>query len=236
MSTGAVASFPIIERIDRIGGRLRCVAWGFGVCSLLSLFFCICSFDDFWGGDNNIGSGSLNGVKADLSSTDVQMTSEQITQNDPMQQRHFRKNLGLHAFSAVALQSALCFLEPSLKSNLSLIVNSPTLGGTMGFLQSLGSIGGMVGNIAGTMMYKMSKDIAPNTRNGFLHGGSLPFFTLAILTAIFFVAIWTLEEPVLQEGSTEKVINLKSTEVHKEVKSDCSCLGLKETTYDLKLD
>ncbi len=48
VSMGAVASFPIIKRIDRIGGNLRYVAWCFGVCSLLSLLFCICSFSDFW--------------------------------------------------------------------------------------------------------------------------------------------------------------------------------------------
>ena len=234
VSMGAVASFPIIERIDRIGGRLRCVAWCFGVCSLLSLLFCICSFSDFWWGD--IGS-SINETESDLISN-INNSEPSLTQDDPLQQVHFRKQLGLHAFSAIALQSALCFMEPSLKSNLSLIVNSPTeslpsnrssLGGTMGFLQTLGSIGGMVGNIAGTVMYKMSKDITPNRWYSVFQGGSVPFLTIAFCMAIFSAVIWMLEEPTT-------LTMLQHIEGHTEVKSDRSCLALRETTYDLKLD
>ena len=240
VSTGAVASFPIIERLDRIGGRLRCAALGFGVCSFLCLLFCMCSF------------GADIETDVDLSGTDAQVnTSEPFpTQYDPMRQLHARKQLGLHSVSAVALQSALYFLEPSLKSILSLIVNSPTvsspsdgsssLGGTMGFLQTLGSIGGIVGNIAGTMMYKMSKDIAPNIGHGLLRGGSLPFVTIAFFMAIFSVLIWRLEEPTTlsgrNEGNAGNDINAEPMEDDERVKPDRSCLALRETTYDLKLD
>ena len=247
VSTGAVASFPIIEKLERIGGKLRCAAWGFGVCSLLSLLFCISSFGDFWWGE--IGS-SLNGAEAELISDDAQVNNSGpiFTQYDPIQKLHFQKQLGLHAFSAVALQSALYFLEPSLKSNLSLIVNSsalsPTnessLGGTMGFLQTLGSIGGMVGNIAGTGLYTMSKGTTPNAGRRFLRGGSLPFVAIAFLMAIFSGLIWMLEEPesfiVSNERRLAKDIKSEPIEANEEVQPDRSCLVLRETTYDLKLD
>jgi MFS family permease len=244
VSTGAVASFPIIERLDRIGGKLRCAAWGFGACSLLSLLFCVFSF--CWGGIES----SLNGADAELISNDAQVNNSGpfLTQYDPIQKFHYRKELGLHAVSAVALQSALYFLEPSLKSNLSLIVNSsassPTnessLGGTIGFLQTLGSIGGMVGNIAGTGLYAMSKDITPNEGHTFLRGGSLPFVAIAFFMAIFSGLIWKLEEPESFIDSNErrlaKDIKSEPIEANEVVQPDRSCLALRETTYDLKLD
>jgi len=49
-STGAVAAFPVVERFEKIGGRVRCAAWAFGLGAVLCLAFCICSFgDDFFG-------------------------------------------------------------------------------------------------------------------------------------------------------------------------------------------
>ena len=204
-STGAVAAFPIIERLEKIGGRVRCAAWGFGACSVLCLLFCFCSFGDLWSGVEMNPSG--------------------------------------------AFHATLCFLEPSLKSILSLVVNSSpiapaskgsSLGGTMGFMQSLGNIGGMVGNIAGTVLYKFSKDIASSenaerTTRGqrFIQGGSLPFVVIAYMMAGVSILIWRLEEPA-EDGQHK--INIESVEDSEEDRPDGCCLALQETTYNLKLD
>ena len=44
VSTGAVASFPIVEGLEKVGGRVRCAALGFGVGAMLCFLFCYCSF------------------------------------------------------------------------------------------------------------------------------------------------------------------------------------------------
>jgi MFS family permease len=64
-----------------------------------------------------------------------------------------------HAISAIALQASLSFLEPSLKSILSIVSSSSdrltdkttttSLGSIMGFMTTISNVGGMIGNIAG---------------------------------------------------------------------------------------
>ena len=166
---------------------------------------------------------------------------------------HSWNQLGLHALSAIAFHATLCFLEPSLKSILSLVVDSSSttaaskgssLGGTMGFMQSLGNIGGMVGNLAGTMLYKFSKDIASgenDERTRFIEGGSLPYVVIAFMMAVISILIWQLEEPA--EDGQQKVeeemdaeSSMESVEDSEEDRPDGCCLALRETTYDLKLD
>jgi MFS family permease len=44
VSTGAVASFPVVERMEKVGGRVRCAALGFAVSTVLCFLFCYCSF------------------------------------------------------------------------------------------------------------------------------------------------------------------------------------------------
>ena len=52
-----------------------------------------------------------------------------------------------------------------------------------------------MGNIAGTMMYKVSKD-SKEERLLFVQGGSLPFVVTACFMAICSLLIWRLDEPV----------------------------------------
>ena len=162
VSTGAVAAFPIVERMEKVGGRVRCAAWGFGLGSILCVVFCVCSFGNYWGGGDMEIVGSHMNIGQVENGTNH--TLEQQQPGDLQQLLHSKKQLWLHAISAMAFQAALCFLEPSLKSILSLVVNhsprsgssskgsSSSLGGTIGFMQTLGSIGGMIGNLAGTWM------------------------------------------------------------------------------------
>jgi hypothetical protein len=187
---------------------------------------------------------NLSGVDSGNGSVDSKINEDEGV----LQQLHSRNQLGLHALTAIAFHATLCFLEPSLKSILSLVVNSSpiapaskgsSLGGTMGFMQSLGNIGGMVGNIAGTVLYKFSKDIASSenaerTIRGqtFIQEGSLPFVVLAFMMAGISILIWQLEEPA--ENGEDKV-SIESVEDSEEDRSGC-CLALRETTYNLKLD
>jgi MFS family permease len=244
-SLGAVAAFPIIERLEKIGGRVRSTAWGFMVGAMLCLLFCICSFGDLWcGGEMNLGMIDSGDLRVD----------DKINNAESVHDRpHKRNQLGLHAISAIAFHATLCFLEPSLKSLLSLILNSPaskgsSLGGTMGFMQSLGNIGGMTGNIVGTMLYKFSRDIAPGGNDEsvirwqtFIQGGSLPFVVITVVMAVMSALIWRLEEPAeYRQHKIAQETNVKSGIVSmgdsEEDNNDEFCLALRETTYDLKLD
>ena len=173
VSTGAVASFPIVEGMEKVGGRVRCAALGFGVGATLCFVFCYCSFGDviFGGGVemNVVGDPLVNQV-SDGSNRLFQYDGASMSEENLgiQQQLQSRKKLLWHAISAILLQSALCFLEPSLKSLLSLSLSSSnngprpkesSLGFTMGYLTMLGNVGGMIGNISGTWMYKLSTEM-----------------------------------------------------------------------------
>ena len=280
VSTGAVASFPIVEGMEKVGGRVRCAALGFGIGAISCFLFCYCSF-----GGVLVFSG---GVELDLTavgSSDILLVNEVSNGSDRFlledgkvqQQLRSRNRLLWHAISAILFQSALCFLEPSLKSILSLSVSSSSigtrskkgsssLGFTMGYLTMLGNVGGMIGNIAGTWMYKLSTETTTEVSR-FGQGGSLPFLVTGVLLSISSVMIWRLDEPPaniaafdsrrsnhdnatqynetedgmdLELGSSTATDNdasrLESVEAPDEETSDGCCLTLRETTYDLKLD
>ena len=290
VSTGAVASFPIVEGMERVGGRVRCAALGFGVGAILCFLFCYCSF----GGLVLFGGGGGGGVEIDLLLGETLVNNNRLSDGssnrllgededasilnaDSIQQHlRSRNNLIMHAVSAILLQSALCFLEPSLKSLLSLSLSSSSkgttrskessLGFTMGYLTMLGNIGGMVGNIAGTWMYKLSTEITDVNRFG--QGGSLPFIVTGVLLSLSSIMIWRLDEPPahitafsnnssnakscdgeteagidlelgsssVNENDTARLESLEASEEDDTSTSDGCCLTLRETTYDLKLD
>ena len=105
----------------------------------------------------------------------------------------------------------------------------------MGYMQSLGSIGGMIGNIVGTIMYKFSKDTGGRRR--FIDGQSLPFVVLAFLMAVLSMTIWQLEEPPKIVAKADVEGGITSVEDSKEDRPDGGCcLTLRQTTYDPKLD
>lgn len=208
VSTGAVASFPIVEGMEKVGGRVRCAALGFGVGATLCFLFCYCSFGGliiFGGGVemNLLGDTLVNDV-SDGSNRLLEYGDASINEGNLgiQQQLQSRNQLIWHAVSAILLQSALCFLEPSLKSLLSLSLSSSnngtrskesSLGFTMGYLTMLGNVGGMIGNISGTWMYKLSTEMTDLSRFG--HGGSLPFLVTGVLLSLSSVMIWRLDEP-----------------------------------------
>ncbi|KAL7530191.1 hypothetical protein ACHAXR_004274 [Thalassiosira sp. AJA248-18] len=274
VSTAAVAAFPVVERLDIIGGRVRCAALGLGLGSILCLLFCFCSFYDYWdsGVEMNL-IGTADGDNMMVVNGDTNDDLRMLEHDETIQRLQSRKQFLLHGFSAMAFQAALCFLEPSLKSILSIVVNSSStsaslrgssLGGTVGFMQTLGNIGGMIGNLAGMWMYKLSKDIAGKENDGegsqrIFHGGSLPFVATAALMAVSSILIWRLEEPKhyvtadnddTEEGecktlcdtdvesghSTPDGINSEPPDDSELGRPDGCCLAMRETTYDLKLD
>ncbi|KAL9190488.1 hypothetical protein ACHAXT_007699 [Thalassiosira profunda] len=261
-STGAVAAFPVVERWEKVGGRVRCAGWGFGLGAVLCALFCVCSFGDYW----SEVEGDFIGTAGDV--MEVEASANRLLgggESGAIQQLHWRKRFLLHALSAMALQSALFFLEPSLKSLLSIVVHAPSsktksssLGGVVGFMQTLGSIGGMIGNLAGTYAYKLSKDAGRNAPH-ILQGGSLPFVAAAICMLVVSALIFSLEEPAhleamqAEEGGYSKLshdgdvehgrasggggdgADSEPGEAEQEATEGC-CLALRETTYDLKLD
>jgi len=267
VSTGAVAAFPVVERMEKVGGRVRSAAWGFGIGSVFCFAFCFCLFGEYWGAREDI-----SGAETGLMDTNETNSREEQQQYDAVEQLHSRKQLGLHALSAMAFQAVLCFLEPSLKSILSLVVSpssassssskGSSLGGTIGFMQTLGSIGGMVGNLAGTWMYKLSKDGSTKGRQIFFRGGSMPFVVTAFLMAVSSILIWRLEEPWhfamtnVKDSKEREYESVRDTDVEngrfdgdagdddnsepvedsEKERPDGCCLVLRETTYDLKLD
>jgi len=313
VSTGAVAAFPVVERIEKIGGRVRCAAWGFGIGAVLCLVFCACSFGSGWDVDDlivannrilqvraheggtgllchrrrqteyflldnttfgnvstefnfeSVMDGNATILDASIMVRETSEVNEQLdadstksTQKETKQSSHSWKQILLHALSAMIFQACLCFLEPSLKSILSLVVTSPangsssksSLGFTMGFMTTIGNIGGMIGNIAGTWMYKYSKDVS---NASILRGGALPFLATAFLLAISSMLIWGLDEPRhnhddaddCNDSTTHSVspgnvgrqeIDSDSLEESEQETRDGCCLALRETKYDVKSD
>ena len=258
VSTGAVAAFPVIERSEKVGGRVRCAALGFGLGSILCVLFCFCSFYDYWTEaevDTNLDTEESRTIIGDTSTVQTMEGNETI-----QQQVNSRNQFLFHAVSAMLFQAALCFLEPSLKSILSLVVNSSSsskakrssLGGTVGLMQMLGNLGGGIGNLSGTFLYKLSKDMSSN--NIILQGGSLPFIATAGIMAVSSVLIWRLEEPLqfrapiaeTTKGGDHSAAcdadvergqcSVDSEEDPENDRPDGCCLALRETTYDLKLD
>ena len=280
VSTGAVASFPIVEGLEKVGGRVRCAALGFGVGATLCFLFCYCSFGGliFGGVELDLLSNTLVNEVSDGSNRllkDGGDASIHVENIEIQQQLRSRNQLIWYAVSGILLQSALCFLEPSLKSLLSLSVSSSSsnetrskesssLGFTMGYLTMLGNVGGMIGNIAGTWMYKLSTETTDVSRFG--QGGSLPFLVAGVLLSLTSIMIWRLDEPPTNRAAfgsrnnanatscsdeTEAGIDLElgsssvneidasrleSVEGSDDGASDGCCLTLRETTYDLKLD
>ena len=108
---------------------MRCAALGFGVGATLCFLFCYCSFGGiiFGGGVemNLLGDTLVNEVSDGsnrlLGYDGASMSEENL---GIQQQLQSRNKLLWHAVSAILLQSALCFLEPSLKSLLSLSLSS----------------------------------------------------------------------------------------------------------------
>ena len=252
-SAGAVASFPTVERWEGIGGRVRCAAMALGSAAVCCGLFVLCTFGAGTGGGlvDSIAEGEMVAAEdgTNLPPSEALLAERFVSRSD----------LLLHASSAVALQAALTFLEPQLKSILSLSVDggeggggaSSSLGLAMGGLATLGNVGGSVGNLVGTALYKASMDDGGREGGGVgriplaLRGGALPFVALSVLLALCSCLVSRLDEPAGPAPSSpprnetddvEKGGDGQTEAVGDGNGRDGYCLALRETTYDLKLE
>jgi hypothetical protein len=120
----------------------------------------------------------------------------------PLESR--RDGFVVHCGAAVVLQASLLTLEPSLKSLLSLYVPPHTQGRSLGLMATLGGVGGMGGNIAGTWLYAFSK--GSNGLAGGLAGGALPFAAVSGLLLVAAVAIWHIRDGAVPSEPCEPLL------------------------------
>jgi len=226
LSTCAVASFPSIERLwGRKKTAALCAATA-AACGAIA--FCV-SVD--------FSSSKLmdkeNKVKSSLTGANFQF-------------------LICHAFMATIFRASLFVLEPCLKSMLSLAVPAQSQGRCLGYMATLGSIGGMTGNVVGTWLFHVSKQVFPHSYDG----GILPFAAVTVLLAmasLFFYCYGEVKGSLLATDLVEDVL-LENVELGRsnfcssgdpplanesdfnERQNMCSLILQRETTYDLKLD
>jgi hypothetical protein len=123
-------------------------------------------------------------------------------------------------------------------------------------MTTVANIGAMIGNIAGTWMYKLSKASSMNSSNEsatlpnfFFQDGSLPFFISAALLLLSSMSIWGLDEPIqvhrVQDTDSEcypldatSLCGEKSENQFEDTESlhDGCCLGLRERDTSHKCD
>jgi hypothetical protein len=257
---------------------VKCTAGGFGIAAVLGVIFCLCSFGGERAhgvatsrerllaneGNNSVVDPHNSGfaffedyyvIPEDLNAA----INESVSTNQRINKRTGEESPSpipylSPAISAIGFQASLAFLDPSLKSVLSIVSSSSdtsmrqssklSLGFTMGFMTTIANVGGMIGNIAGTWMYKLSIELF-SSGHVLFGDGSLPFFVSAVFLAISSLLIWGLEEHsydhALLETCEETAVELNnvSTVLEESVSPrDGCCLGLREreTNYELKCD
>ena len=267
-SMGAMAGFPLVEKKV---GRVRCAAYGFGIASILGVLFCACLYGGRDDGaalisnrsrlltpesqrlDANMSASVSTffedySIREEYNTTTIesfngnQRLNKSIDEDDISKPRPYM----WHGISAIALQASLSFLEPSLKSILSITQQSssskPSLGLAMGSMTTIMNVGGMLGNVSGTWMYKLSKDF-DDTRHAFFHDGSLPFFVSAVLLGLSSIAVWRLEEPISHDYTTVDIESddsciekdSEALEASESPRDGC-CLRDREMNHELKCD
>ena len=267
-SMGAMAGFPLVEKKV---GRMRCAAYGFGIASILGVLFCACLYGGRDDGAESISDRSRlltlesprleTNINASVSTffEDYSIREEYNTTTIESFNTNQRINKSLeedgmstpipymwHGISAIALQASLSFLEPSLKSILSITQQSssskPSLGLAMGSMTTIMNVGGMIGNVSGTWMYKLSKDFDDKS-HAFFRQGSLPFFVCSVLLGLSSIAIWGLEEPASHDytpvdtASNNSHIEKDSEDLKgSESPRDGCCLRDREMNHELKCD
>ena len=278
-SMGSMACFPLVEKKM---GRVKCAAGGFGLAALLGVLFCICSFDKNSKYNINFDSDGKRSLlhlerhTNNLLENDIGVSASAFLEDYTFQDNPnstFIEPIGTnqrigkqieeessesmpymwHAISAVAFQASLSFLEPSLKSILSLAASSSvpatpgpsksSLGFAVGYMTTIANLGGMFGNIAGTYMYKLSNEVLEIFRQG-----SLPFFMCAVLLGLSSAFIWrldelryeithldTVDETCLIEGAHSNKMNHTKVLEDSKPSRDGYCLGLLDRDVDHEL-
>ena len=173
LSTCSVAAFPAVER--RVGPLVTASA-----CAAIAAVACVVAFVALPSAPPaSLPYGAPSNLKT-LLVLDVALEAASK-----------RKALAVHCGAAVVLQAALLTLEPSLKSLLSVYVPPHMQGRSLGLMATLGGIGGMGGNIAGTSLYAISKQgHGPLT----LAKGALPFVIVSALLAVAAFALWFIRD------------------------------------------
>jgi len=246
-STCSVAAFPAVER--RLGPLVTASS-----CAAVAAVACVVAFVALPSAPSSLHFGAPSNLKT-LSVLDVALEATSK-----------RKALAVHCGAAVVLQAALLTLEPSLKSLLSVYVPPHMQGRSLGLMATLGGVGGMGGNIAGTSLYAISKRSQGHTVLG---SGALPFVIVSTLLAVAAFALWCIRdgaaalisevcEPLLpalplQADSKAPAIAVATSMSHSiesgsedadevgsvgEAGATDISLGLfvRETSYDMKLD
>jgi hypothetical protein len=180
-STCSVAAFPAL---DRRAGPLPIAA----ACAALAAAACAVAFVA-------LPAPPLLGSAASPLESRIDAAVEAAARRD---------GFVVHCTAAVVLQASLLTLEPSLKSLLSLYVPPHTQGRSLGLMATLGGVGGMGGNIAGTWLYAFSK--GSNGLAGGLAGGALPFAAVSGLLLVAAVAIWNIRDGAVPSEPCEPLL------------------------------
>ena len=142
---------------------------------------------------------------------------------------------------AVVSLSAVHTLEPSLKSLLSLMVPRHLQNRSLGFMSTLGGIGGMGGNLLGTRMFTISKQWNESGEDNapvfgmlrWLSGGVWPFAVVGSVLGIAALFLWILD--LKESRYTAMASNVPSSALSPLCEENCSGVaigggGAKETT------
>jgi len=121
--------------------------------------------------------------------------SKQLSEGAAFRSWEAREGLAWHIGFAVLLHVFVLVLEPSLKSLLSLNVPPEFQGRAVGLMATIGGLGGMGGNVAGTQLYAFTT--GAGTGGGLVAtvsrgAGGLPFALVSGLLALSAAAIATL--------------------------------------------
>lgn len=182
-STSAIASFPSVERHV---GRIRTAAIGTSVASIA----CCLAFV--------VLPNLLHYHDAVTSSEDEAETNPDavdLDSNNTVRLGGIPQSFLIHAVLAIIFEASVRTLEPSLKSILSLSAPAAAQNRSLGFMSTLGGLGGMGGNIMGTWMFQTS-NVWRSKHGGlqkWLGNGALPFAVVAVLLAIASLFMWLLE-------------------------------------------
>lgn len=231
-STGAVATFPTVEHHF---GRIKTAAMG----ATISCLACFMAFV------------ILPNLMHSHAASEEDETNPDAVPLEPNDSDLFliRQTLLVHVILAVVFEASVRTLEPSLKSILSLTVPVSAQNRSLGFMSTLGGLGGMGGNLMGTWLFHQSNELSGTGVVGleWLRNGTLPFVAVAGVLALASVFLWTLEWEesryhkfcVTEETQKNFCVEDPSAEITgTETQHDRLIFPLmqKDTSYETKLD
>ena len=185
-STSAIASFPTVEHHV---GRIRTAASGATVASIACCLAFVVLPNLMHYHDHDVVEDEVE-TNPDAVDLDSNMAVQRSTLAGTPQ------SFMVHAVLAIVFEASVRTLEPSLKSILSLTVPATAQNRSLGFMSTLGGLGGMGGNLMGTWMFQRSQVWSSTPHNGGLHwlgNGTLPFAIVSFVLALASLFLWLLE-------------------------------------------